>query len=36
MIFFISVYRPQAGRMEADKEEFNDALERMIGTVDWE
>ena len=32
----MSVYGPQTGRMEAEKEEFRDALERMIGLVELE
>ena len=30
----MSVYGPQTGRMEAEKEEFRDALERMMGLVE--
>ena len=30
----MSVYGPQTGRTEAEKEEFMDALERMIGLVE--
>ena len=32
----MSVYGPQMGRMEAEKEEFRDALERMMGLVELE
>ena len=32
----MSVYGPQTGRMEAEKEEFRDALERMMGLVELE
>ncbi|KAI0242212.1 Serine/threonine-protein kinase Nek10 [Lamellibrachia satsuma] len=32
----MSVYGPQTGRTEAEKEEFGDALERMIGLVELE
>ncbi|KAI0218475.1 hypothetical protein LSAT2_029827 [Lamellibrachia satsuma] len=36
MMCVMSVYGPQTGRMEAEKEEFRDALERMIGLVELE
>ena len=32
----MSVYGPQTGRTDAEKEEFRDALERMIGLVELE
>ena len=32
----MSVYGPQMGRMEAEKEEFRDALERMMGLLELE
>ena len=31
MMCVMSVFRPQTGRMEAEKEEFSDAVERMMG-----
>ena len=34
MMCVMSVYGPQTGRMEAEKEEFRDALERMMGLVE--
>ena len=34
MMSVMSVYGPQTGRMEAEKEEFRDALERMMGLVE--
>ena len=36
MMCVMSVYGPQTGRMEAEKEEFRDALERMMGLVELE
>ena len=36
MMSVMSVYGPQTGRMEAEKEEFRDALERMMGLVELE
>ena len=36
MMCVMSVYGPQTGRMEAEKEEFIDALERMVGLVELE
>ena len=36
MMCVISVYGPRTGRMEAEKEEFMDALERLMGLVDLE
>ena len=36
MMCVMSLYGPQTGRTEAEKEEFMDALERMIGLVELE
>ena len=36
MMCAMSVYGPQTGRMEAEKEEFRDVLERMMGWVELE
>ena len=36
MMCVMSVYGPQTGRMEAEKEEFRDALERIMGLVELE
>ena len=36
MMCVMSVYGPQTGRMEAEKVEFRDALERMMGLVELE
>ena len=36
MMCVMSVYGPQMGRMEAEKEEFRDALERIMGLVELE
>ena len=36
MMCVMSVYRTQTGRMGAEKEEFRDALERMMGLVELE
>ena len=34
MIRIMSVYGPHTKRMESENEEFNDALERMLGLVE--
>ena len=36
MMCVMSVYGPRTGRMEAEKEEFRDALEKMMGLVELE
>ena len=36
MMCVMSVYGPQTGRMEAEKEEFRDVLERMMDFVELE
>ena len=36
LVCVMSVYGPQTGRTEADKQEFRDALEMMIGMVELE
>ena len=36
MVCVISVYGPQTGHIEAENQEFRDALERMMGIVELE
>ena len=36
MMCVMSLYGPQTGRMEAEKEELRDVLERMMGLVELE
>ena len=36
LVCVMSVYGPQTGRTEAEKQEFRDALEMMIGMVELE
>ena len=36
LVYVMSMYGPQTGRTEAEKQEFRDALEMMIGMVELE